>query len=82
MKKFLPESKINQLSTKDMLKYRKEMREYYPILKEHILLFAKSYAQLEKLMQNRADSLQSLCDKLAEERIDSSENDANLFNIQ
>lgn len=82
MKKFLTRSQIMQLSPKQLIKYHQELREYYSVLKEHILSFSSKYDELEKLMKHRIEKLQDLEETLTIERMDSTEDDNNFFSIQ
>lgn len=82
MKKFLTRSQIMQLSPTQLIKYHQELREYYSVLKEHILSFSSKYDELEKLMKHRIDKLQDQKDTLEIERMDSTEDDNHFFYIQ
>lgn len=82
MKKFLTRSQIIKLSPKQLIKYHQELREYYSVLKEHIISFSSKYDELEKLMKDRIEKLQDTQETLEIERMDSSEDDNNYFYVQ
>jgi hypothetical protein len=82
MKRFLSINEIKRLSPKQLIKYRKELKDYYPTVKSHVIDYVKAYSELEKIMVNRIEQIQDMCDELELDRLDSTEDDSNYFSVQ